>query len=98
MGVIVNEAGQDELPLKINNLCAIADERTDFVGGAEGQDPPVPDGDGLRFASRAIHRPDLPVEQDEVRPDRLCEGGNHSEYHDDPHDAQAIHTPPPLSG
>ena len=76
MGVVVNEAGQDQLAVEMDDAgVAFADEFFDFFGGAHPNDAVAADGHRRRFGRFLfswrrlflfLQRPDLGVQQDDM--------------------------------
>src|SRR5450759_75539 len=67
MDVRVVESRHHPLSVQIDDSRMRTEQLADFSGRAHGGDLSVEAGHGLRFGLRRIHRPDLAVDQNEVR-------------------------------
>ena len=66
VAVALDEARDDELPLRVDHLRRGADVALDVVAGAERLDAIAADGDRLHLGHPVLHRHDLRVGDDEV--------------------------------
>jgi len=66
MGVAVDEPGEDQAAVQVDDLSAWAGRRQGVGVTADGDDASVADRDGLRVRPRPVDGPDATAAQDEA--------------------------------